>query len=140
MTASLCALIWGLPLQPATAMPPDPPGPGAGNAERRPPPPRPPRAADLQRDLGISEAQAKAVADALASHHAQMRQLDDGARDQRQALRARTDAQLRATLGEAGFQRFQAWRAEHRPPRGQKGGQEGGPRDGRRPPRVPGEG
>ncbi len=142
MTASLCVLAWGLAVSPAAAMPPEPPGPGAGNAERRPPPPRPPRAADLQRDLGITEAQAKAVADALAAHHAQMRQLEDGARDQRQALRARTDAQLRATLGEAGFQRFQAWRAEHRPPRGrppggQEGGPGGGPRDGRRPPRDP---
>lgn len=132
MAASLCALAWGLPVQAANPVPPD--APGAGKAERRPPPPGPPRAADLQRDLGITAAQAKAVADALAAHHAQMRQLEDGARDQRQALRARTDAQLKTTLGEAGFQRFQAWRAEHRPPHGQKGGGAGGPHRGRRPP------
>ncbi len=132
MAASLCAVAWALPVQAANAMPPDPPG--AGNAERRPPPPRPPSAAELQRDLGITAAQAKAVADALAAHHAQMRQLDDDARDQRHALRARTDAQLKTTLGEAGFQRFQAWRAEHRPARGQKGGPDGGPHRGRRPP------
>lgn len=153
MAASLCAVAWGLPVQSANPMPPD--APGAGNAERRPPPPGPPRAVDLQRDLGITEAQAKAVAGALTAHHAQMRQLEDDAREQRQALRARTDAQLRATLGEAGFQRFQAWRAEHRPPHGRPpGGREGGPgggpggrhgngapgdgpRDGRRPPRDP---
>lgn len=147
MAASLCAVAWGLPVQAASPMPPD--APGAGNAERRPPPPRPPGAAELQRDLGITAAQAKAVADALAVHHAQMRQLEQGARDQRQALRARTDAQLKTTLGEAGFQRFQAWRAEHRPPRGRPpGGQEGrqdgrpgaGAREGRRPPPPPGEG
>lgn len=132
MAASLCALAWGLPVLAANPVPPD--APGAGNAERRPPPPGPPRAADLQRDLGITAAQAKAVADALTAHHAQMRQLDEDARDQRQALRARTDAQLKTALGEAGFQRFQAWRAEHRPPHAQKGGAAGGPHRGRRPP------
>ena len=154
VAASLCALAWGLPVQASDALSPDamsPGGAGPGPAGRRPPPPGPPRAADLQRDLGISEAQAKAVAATLAAHHAQMRQLEDGARDQRQALRARTDAQLKTTLGDAGFQRFQAWRAEHRPPpRGRPpGGREGGaggrpdggpgegPRDGRRPPRDP---
>lgn len=140
MAASLCALAWGLPVLAANPVPPD--APGAGNAERRPSPPRPPSVAELQRDLGITAAQAKSVSEALAAHHAQMRQLEDGARDQRQALRARTDAQLKATLGEAGFQRFQAWRAEHRPPqgrppRGREGGPGDGPREGRRPPRDP---
>jgi hypothetical protein len=135
--ASLCALAWGLAVQAANAMPPGPPGHGGGDADRRPPPPRPPRAADLQRDLGITETQAKAVVDLLAAHHGQMRQLEEGARDQRQALRTRTDSQLRLTLGEAGFQRFQAWREARRPPGGQEGRPGNGPHDGRRPPRGP---
>lgn len=85
--------------------------------------------AELQKSLGLSDAQARALDGVMRHHHEQMTQLHERVESEREQIDRSTDAQVRKLLGEQRFAAFRQWMSQHRPPppRGGMGGPDGGP-------------
>jgi hypothetical protein len=124
---------------PPAGGPPQGARPGMERSGRRGPPPP---TAELVRELGLNDAQAKALDGILERHRERMAQARQRAREQHEEIVRGTDAELRKLLDARQYERFEAWRAEHRPPPppggpGRGRGHPGGPPDRDGPPPPP---
>ena len=88
--------------------------PGAGDTHRPPPPPR---IEALLNTLRLSAAQTTAVQNTLSTERTAIRALDESLRPQREAIHMKTRKELAAMLTPDQLQRYDEWRAAHRPPR-----------------------
>jgi hypothetical protein len=132
---------------PPAGGPPQGARPGMERSGRRGPPPPP--TAELVRELGLNDAQARALDGIFERHRERMAQARQHAREQHEEIVRGTDAELRKLLDARQYERFEAWRAEHRPPpppagpgrgRGRGDGHPGGPPPPFGPPAPGGEG
>ena len=87
--------------------------PGTGDTHRPPPP----GIEALLNTLRLSAAQTTAVQNTLSTERTAIRALDESLRPQREAIHMKTRKELAAMLTPDQLQRYDEWRATHRPPR-----------------------